>query len=132
MIKAIGSRKIYYFPAFLAVLFLVIGAHALHPHYHNEASVHSDCEVHHEAAENHSHEVTDNVLTLGDNHSCDICEFLAICSALKIANSQLSVSLYPVQRAETFYELSPISIHWSGIHIRGPPSYSPVRSEKSS
>jgi len=132
VIKTINSRKIYHFPAFLALLFLVIGAHVLHPQYHNETSILSDYEVHHAATENHSHEVAAGISTPGDNHSCNICEFLAICSALKTATVQLSVRLYPVERAVTFSQLSAISNHWADFHIRGPPLYSPIKSEKNS
>ncbi len=130
MIKTIGSRKIYHFPAFLALLFLVIGSHALHPHYHDEISTFSDCEANHVESEHHSHEVAVGILTPGENHSCNICEFLAICSALKTATVQFSVPLYPVQRAVTFYQRFAIPNYWSGFHIRGPPSYSPITSEK--
>ena len=124
MIKTIGSRKIYHFPAFLALLFLVIGSHALHPRYHDDPSIHSDCEVHHPESEHHNHEVALGVLTHGDDHSCTICEFLAICSVLKTATVQLSVRLYPVQRVVTVDQLSAISSHWPGFHIRGPPPIS--------
>ena len=124
MAKTICSRKIYCIPAFLALFFLVIGSHSLHPHYHDDISTHSDYEVHHAEAESHSNDIAVGISTPGENHSCTICEFLAICSALKTATVHLSVRLNPVQRAATVDQLSTISSDWPGFHIRGPPSIS--------
>ena len=129
MIKTISTRNFFYFPAFLALLFLAIGSHALHPHYHDEISTHSDCGFEHAESENYSHEVAVGISTPGDHHSCTICEFLAIYSALNTATVQLFVRLYPVERAVTFNQLSLISNYWAGLHIRGPPSYSPITSD---
>lgn len=122
MLKTIRSRKRNHLISLLAVFYLVLGGHILHPHYHNQEGLHLEDEESHSTPACHSHPVGIGSLSPDkDPYSCPICDFFATCSQIKLtADQSLFFSTF-VQRVLVDF-LLPDNFRIRLIHhIRGPP-----------
>lgn len=105
---------------FTALFYLVIGVHALHPHFHQhpdhdtENDHHSCCALHHV---NGNHDVIEP-----ENHeSCVICGFLAVCQATTLDTVKFSLPVYPKSENRSTYLVYAITTIAFTTTIRGPP-----------
>lgn len=101
----------------------MLGAHALHPHFHNHNGIHPGYESEHLVSESHHHPAGSiSVLAGSDYHTCPICDFLAVCSVLKTGGALWLFPSHPDQRADSNYQLAVIPVRQTGFYIRGPPA----------
>ena len=125
MLKTIRSRKHFQLLPFLALFYFVIGAHALHPHFHN----------HNDSGPEHSHQhlvskVQDypsiNGLDDSDHLSCPICVFFAANTAVEINAVCFFIPSFPDRQAISDCPLVVMLAHQTHFQIRGPPAVTPA------
>lgn len=122
MLRTLLSKKSYFIVPLLALLYFVIGAHALHPafHKHKEISPHSGCVHSHCQVYHHPH-IKDNVDN-SEHSACPICNFFVSNSASDARVFRLFVPTFSERHIEHGHRIINFSEHPSGYQIRGPPS----------
>ncbi len=126
MLTTISTQKRFFFFPFLAFFYLTIGAHALHPYFHEHpvdqpelSGQHSAHEGHHVHSEHPS--VSYGVSVVSDHNSCPICIFIAVNLAANIGSVYLSTPSLPDQRLDPDWRSIYLISQRSAILIRGPP-----------
>ena len=122
MFKTIRSRKRYLILAFLALSYLLAGAHVFHPVFH--AHENSCNELAHEQEISGAQQHHDDLAAafVDENHSCPVCSFLALCSALEFIAPQF-FSPSKTQYSLGVDQIQPLySLYQKGQYIRGPPN----------
>ncbi|PHR27656.1 MAG: hypothetical protein COA36_08250 [Desulfotalea sp.] len=122
MLKVISLRRSFLFLPFLALFFFVLGAHVLHPYFHNRNVIHSGYQSELLASDLYRSGGPIAALSSNDNFSCPICDFFAVCSVLKTGTVEWVVTPYHDQRPDINYHLSVIPVLNTCFYIRGPPT----------
>jgi hypothetical protein len=125
MLKTISSRKRYHLLPCLALFYFVIGAHALHPHFHIHNSSEPDNSHRHSVSEVHHHPSIKGLVG-SDHHSCLICDFFALNSAIEINISCFFIPSLPDQHEDNDCRMAVKLTHQTGFQIRGPPTIIPA------
>ena len=121
MLKTIRSRKQFQLLPFLALFYFVIGAYALHPHFHNHNGIRPDNSHLHLASIDHHHPSI-NGLDDSDHRSCPICNFLVVNSAVEINTACLFIPSFLDQHVVSDCRMAVMLAHQTGFQIRGPPT----------
>lgn len=126
MLKRIRSRKKYYLLPFLALFYLVLGAHALHPYFHDHSKIELDQHSHHQTlCIAHPH-LSINGQDNNEDSSCPICTYFVLNSVIKSNSPCFHISPLVEQCLYSDYQIAVTLAHQTGFLIRGPPSISPV------
>ena len=124
MLKTIRSRTKYHFLTFLALFYFVIGAHALHPHFHEHKDLEPDNSHQHFVSDNHHHFSIYGLID-SDHHSCPICNYLAVNSANEVNTVSFKIPSFPDRNENNDRRMAVMLAHQVGFQIRGPPTSSP-------
>lgn len=121
MLKTNSSRKRSLFVPFLALFYFVIGAYALHPQFHTHNDTEPD-NSHKYLVSGVDHHPSIKGLVSSDHHSCPICNFFAVNSAIEINTVRFFIPSFPDQHGDNDCRLAVILAHQTGFLIRGPPT----------
>jgi hypothetical protein len=120
MLKTIRAGKQFHILAFLALFYFVIGAHALHPHFHKHNSTVPINLSQHIVPGVHTHSIISG-LVLSDHQPCPICNFFALNTAVKTNTVCFFIPSIPDLQQSNDYPIAVIFTHQTSFQIRGPP-----------
>ncbi len=125
MLKTICSRKKFQLLPLLALFYFVIGAYALHPHFHNHNNSGPD-DSHQHLVSNVHHHPSINGLDDSDHHSCPICNYFAVNTAVEINTVGFYLPSFPYQQEVSDCRMAVMLAHQAGFQIRGSPAITPA------
>ena len=122
MLITIKTNNKYFLLTVLALFNFVIGAQALHPHFHKHEGITHDCDHDHAKSEAGHLGSASLELVVTEHDSCPICLYLTGNSAVEIDPARFFNNSDFVQTSDTGYRQFLISTFHASFHTRGPPS----------